>query len=115
MALKLVCNIESVPIGKMAKFDVEGKPMMIYHLEDGFYATQHRCTHMSASLKKGKIIDGNKIRCWLHRAVFDIKTGKVAKWANFPPGIQAMNFIRRKKDLKIFQTKVENNNLYVEM
>ncbi|MGR3177008.1 MAG: Rieske (2Fe-2S) protein [Candidatus Anammoxibacter sp.] len=115
MALKFVCDVASMPVGMMAKFDIDGKPMVIYHLEDGFYATQHRCTHLFASLNKGKIIDGSKVRCWFHHAVFNIKTGKVVKWANFPPGIQAMNVIRRKKDLKTFQTKVENNNLYVEI
>ena len=36
MALKFVCDVESMPVGMMAKFDIDGKPMVIYHLEDGF-------------------------------------------------------------------------------
>ena len=113
MEFKFVCDVDSIQVGRMAKCDIDGKPIVIYHLEDGFYATQRRCTHMCASLDKGKIIDKCKIQCWFHRAVFNIKTGKVIKWANFPPGIQIINVIKKEKDLEIYEIKVEENMVYV--
>jgi len=115
MDLKLVCNVDDIPEGKMARFDVEDTSLVIYHLKDGFYATQSQCTHLFASLEKGKVLDSCKIRCWFHHAEFDIKTGKVVKWANFPPGIQALNILRQKKDLKTYTTKVENQQVYVRI
>ncbi len=115
MDFKLVCQTDSMPLGTMAKFDIEGNSFLLYHLEDGFYATQNRCSHMFASLEKGKILDGTNIQCWFHHAVFDIKTGKVIKWANFPLGIQIMNVIRGAEDLRTFKTKIEDDNVYVEI
>jgi 3-phenylpropionate/trans-cinnamate dioxygenase ferredoxin subunit len=113
MKFNFVCDADSIQVGAMAKFNIEGKPVVIYHLEDGFYATQRRCTHMCASLDKGKIINKCRIQCWLHHAVFNIKTGKVIKWANFPPGIQVINVLRKEKNLEVYETKVEDNQVYV--
>jgi len=115
MGFKFVCETKAMPEGKMARFDVDGTPIVVYHLPDGFYATQSNCTHMFASLHKGKIVDTSKVRCWFHHAEFDIKSGKVVKWANFPPGIQAFNVLRGKKGLETYKTKIENEKLYVEI
>jgi 3-phenylpropionate/trans-cinnamate dioxygenase ferredoxin subunit len=100
----------------MAKVDVGGEALVVYHLEDGFYASQRRCPHTFAALDKGKIVDGQNIRCWLHHAIFDIKSGNVVRWANFPPGvIKAVNVVRGTKDLKTFPTKVEDDKVYVDI
>ncbi len=113
MPFKFVCDTEHFPSGIMKRFDIDEVSIVIYHLADGFYATQCRCAHLLSPLNKGKILDGSKVQCRSHHAVFDIKSGKVVKWANFPPGIQILNFVRKEKDLKTFPTKVEDNNLYV--
>ncbi|MGA1791711.1 MAG: hypothetical protein ACMUIM_09505, partial [bacterium] len=45
---------------------------------------------MYVSLKKGRLIDGHIIQCRIHKARFDIKTGKIIWCAHFPPGIKAL-------------------------
>ena len=115
MEFRPVCDVDTIPLGAKKRLNVNGESILLFHLEDGFYASQSRCPHMFASLEKGKIINGHFIQCRIHRARFDIKTGKVIRWAHFPPGIQAMNVIRSKKDLIIFETKTENKKVYVKI
>ncbi|MGA1839660.1 MAG: Rieske (2Fe-2S) protein [bacterium] len=114
MEFKYVCDEDAITAGEKKSFTIDGESILLFHLEDGFYATQSRCPHMLASLAKGKIINGTIIQCWIHKAQFDIKTGRVIKWAHFPPGIQALNVIRSAHDLKTYQTKVENKKIYIK-
>jgi len=98
---------------KAARFD--GTGVLVFHLEDGFYATQSTCTHMFAPLVRGKIVDECKIQCPFHRARFDVRTGEVIDWANFPPGVQLLNAVRGEKALKTFPVTVINGNVRVKI
>jgi len=90
MATHTVCKADELPVGKMKAVRFDGTGVLVFHLEDGFYATQSTCTHMFAPLGRGKVVDGCKIQCPLHRARFDIRSGEVVDWANFPPGVQLL-------------------------
>ncbi len=109
-----VCTEASLEVGKQIAVKAGGESILVFHLDDGFYATQSSCTHLFFPLKKGKIIDGCKVQCPLHRAQFDIKTGEPTKWANFPPGIQLLNVIRAEKSLKTYPVSIENGKVFVE-
>ena len=94
---------------------VGDKSIVLYHLADGFYATQHNCTHVFAPLERGTLVEDSQIQCPLHRARFDIRTGEVVRWASFPPGIQALNFIRGEKALATYPVTVEDGQVYIEL
>lgn len=115
MAIHIVCRAEDLPVGKMKSFTVDGQGVLVYHLEDGFYATQTNCTHVFAPLSRGKIVDGCKIQCPFHRARFDIRTGEVVDWANFPPGVQLLNIVRGEKALKTFPVKVVKGEVRIRL
>ena len=115
MAKQLVCNTNDVPAGKMKTFPVAGETILIYHLADGFYATQQRCTHTLAPLSRGSVLEDKVVQCPLHRARFDIRTGEVLRWANFPPGIQLLNVARGEKALKTYTVTVEDGQVFVEV
>lgn len=115
MTRQRVCGIEELPVGQKKAFNVGDETVVVYHLNDGFYATERLCTHTFAPLERGKIVDGATIQCPLHRARFDIRTGEVKRWANFPPGIQALNVARGQKALRVFQTTVEDDVVYVDV
>ena len=93
--------------------EADGEKFVLYRLEDGFFATQAKCPHLGAPLAKGKIVDGERIQCKFHRAEFNVRDGKACKWANFPPGIQALNFIRGEKDLATYPCKVKEGKVYL--
>jgi 3-phenylpropionate/trans-cinnamate dioxygenase ferredoxin subunit len=108
-----VCRTDEIAKGHMKAFTVAGEKIVVYHLQDGFYATQASCTHVFAPLAKGKILDGCKVQCPFHRARFDIRTGEVIDWANFPPGIQVFNIVRSEKALKTYKVSVRDGEVRV--
>lgn len=115
MARQVVCKVSELPVGEMKPFKVGDTNILLYHLEGGFHATQTSCTHTFAPLGRGKIVDGCRVRCPLHRAEFDIRTGEVHKWANFPPGIQLLNVVRGEKALKTYPVVVEAGEVAVDV
>ncbi len=115
MAKHLVLAENDIAVGGLKAVIVNEEKIIIYRLDDGFYATQSRCTHLFASMEKGKIVDGCKIQCPFHRARFDIRTGAVVDWANFPPGVQLLNVVRGEKALKTYPVSVENGRVSVEI
>ncbi len=110
-----VCAVNDIAVDAMREFTVKGEKVLVYRLADGFYATQPSCTHLFLPLKRGKIVDGCKVQCAFHRAQFDIRTGEVHCWANFPPGIQLLNAVRGEKALKTYPVNVVDGMVYVEV
>lgn len=115
MAKHTVCSENELPLGEKKAFKVGGTKIVVYHLEDGYFATQSSCTHTFGPLARGKIIDDCQVQCPLHRARFNIRTGEVVEWANFPPGVQLLNTIRSEKALQTYQVTVEGGKIQVEI
>lgn len=114
MAYQKVCAADALEVGTMAKFKLDGTNVLLYRLEDGYYATQRRCSHMRLPLDKGTI-DGEVVQCPFHRARFNIKSGEVDGWASFPPGIQICNVILSEKALKTFPVKIEGSEVHIDV
>ncbi len=115
MAKHSVCKTSDLSLNQQFACTVEGENILVFQLESGYHATQSSCTHLFMSMKKGKVVDGCKIQCPIHRAEFDIESGEVVKWANFPPGIQLLNAVRKEKALKTYPVSVENDEVFVEV
>lgn len=116
MAFIKACNEGDIAVGDKQRFKLNDQAVLLFHLADGFFATAASCTHTFAPLSRGKIAGECTIVCPFHRAEFDIKTGEVQKWANFPPGIaQLTNLLRKEKALATFPTKVEEGAVMVDV
>ena len=113
MAMHTVCRTEDIGKGRMKAVTAGGEKIVVYHLEDGFYATQANCTHVFAPLARGRILDDCKVQCPFHHARFDIRTGEVVDWANFPPGIQLLNVVRGEKALRTYKVTVSRGQVRV--
>ena len=109
-----VCQTQDIPLGENSQFTVNGEEVLLFHTDKGFFATQSRCTHLFASLRKGKMQDDCTVRCPLHHACFDVRTGEVVKWASFPPGVQLLNVIRGEKALKTWVVTIESEKVFIE-
>ena len=96
-----VCNTSDVDFEDQYRFDHNDRTYCIYHLEDGFYATDGLCTHEDVHLVDG-LIDGEEIECPMHLGVFNIKTGRVVM---DPPC----------EDLKTYKIKVEDEKIFIEV
>ena len=115
MSSYFLCKESALPVGSAKVIKVGGETVLLFHLEEGFYATQSHCTHLFMPLKKGKILDGCRLQCPFHRAEFDIRTGEVERWACFPPGIQVVNTLRTEKALKTYSVEVKEGDVYVDL
>lgn len=113
MPTHTVCKASELPVGSMKAFSAGNTKIVVYHLDDGFFATQASCTHVFAPLAKGRIVEGCQVRCPFHRARFDIRTGRVVEWANFPPGVQLLNVLRAEKALKTYKVSVIKGDVRV--
>ncbi len=114
MAEHAVCRIDALPVGGMKAFRAGAERVAVYHLADGWHATQSQCPHTFAPLARGSIVDGCQVQCPLHRARFEIATGKVVEWANFPPGIQLLDVVRQPKPLRTFPVRIKDGNVMVK-
>ena len=108
MARHIVGDESDVPIGTLKAVKAGSTKVIVYHLEDGFHATQANCTHVFAALGRGSIVEDCQVQCPFHRARFDIRTGEVVEWANFPPGVQLLNVVRAEKALQTYPVTVED-------
>lgn len=115
MARYLAGTVSEIPVGEKRMIKAGDKTVVLYRLSDGFYATQRNCTHLSGPLERGKIMEDAHIQCPLHHSQFDIRTGEVVRWANFPPGIQALNIVRKEKALTTYPVMVEDGKVYIEV
>ena len=77
MSNTVVCHIDDISVEEKRLFSLGDESVLVYHLQDGWYATEAHCTHSGALLSEGEIIDKHIIECPMHGARFDIKTGKV--------------------------------------
>jgi len=95
-------KVSDIPSGKMIKITVDGKDVMVANIEGDFCAMDDTCTHSGSSLSEGTL-EGCVVTCGWHKAEFDCKTGKLAK---FPAKID---------DLVSYNVIVESDNIFVEM
>lgn len=82
------------------KVTIEGEEIALYNIGGEFFATHNICTHAFASMADG-FQEGDEIECPLHEGRFSIKTGK----ALCAPVSE---------DLKVYEVKVENGELFVK-
>ena len=69
-----VMPVTALSEGQMAACTVAGEEVLIAQVEGQFYAVANRCSHAGQRLSGGRL-SGFEIRCPLHRAIFDIRTG----------------------------------------
>jgi nitrite reductase/ring-hydroxylating ferredoxin subunit len=59
-------------------FSVGGKHIALFNIEGTYYAIDDTCTHKGGPLSEGEV-QGNKVTCPWHGAIFDVITGEVVR------------------------------------
>lgn len=93
--------VDQVGRNEMYSFDFEDKKIMITNLGGKIYATDRICTHAEADLSTG-FLSNDGVRCPLHLSVFNLENGVPQN----PPAEQ---------HLKIYNVKIDQNEIYVEV
>ncbi len=115
MDYETVMPLEELPVGGLRRVTVKGKPVLLVRREDGVFATAVRCPHMGLPLDKGELTPEGELRCKFHHARFDPKDGHVCQWANFPPGIQLVNVLRKPRPLETYPVRIEDGHIQVAL
>lgn len=115
MGWETVCRTDEMAEGELRAVAPGGQKVLLARLNDGWYAVHGRCTHVFAPLARGKLVEGCEVQCPLHRARFDLRTGEVVRWANFPPGVQLLNVVRGEKALKTYPVRVRDGAVQIEV
>lgn len=96
-----VAATEEVSSGEVRQYRVEDRPVALCNVDGEFFAFEDVCTHQFAYLSEGGLENG-QIRCPLHGAKFDVKSGD----AKSLPAV---------KPVPTHEVKVEDGQVYVAL
>ena len=71
----LVAEVQEVSEGERLLLEIDGNPIALFRLEDGFYAIADVCSHDDGPVAEGEL-ENWCIHCPRHGAQFDLRTGK---------------------------------------
>ena len=94
-------TVDEVGPGEIKQYLVEDRFVALCNVEGEFYAFEDVCTHQFTHLSEGEFA-GSEVKCPLHGAKFDVKTGA----AKSLPAV---------KPVPKHEVKVENGNVYVAL
>ncbi len=69
-----VASRSEVKPGTAISVDVNGTSVAVFNVAGQYYAIGNACSHHGAPLCEGTV-NGEKVRCPLHTAEFDLRTG----------------------------------------
>ncbi len=95
------CNLEQVKEGQLFGLIHDDKKILLANLKGKIHATDLICTHANADLSTG-FLSEEGVRCPLHLSVFNLENGE-------PQNLPA------EKPLKVYNVKIDNNEVYVEV
>ncbi|MBA3389649.1 MAG: non-heme iron oxygenase ferredoxin subunit [Actinomycetota bacterium] len=96
-----VAATDEVSPGRVKQYRVEERPVALCNVDGEFFAFEDVCTHQFAFLSEGEL-EGEQIRCPLHGAKFDVKSGAAE-------GLPAV------KPVPTHEVKVEDGQVYVAL
>lgn len=96
-----LCKIDSVSVGEPKQFNVGELEVLVINLNGEFFCLAARCTHAGAPLAEGKLM-GDVLVCPWHGSNFRVMDGTVLKGP-------------AEKPLKVYQNRVRDDYLFVEL
>jgi 3-phenylpropionate/trans-cinnamate dioxygenase ferredoxin subunit len=117
-----VAKINDLADGKMKRFMIGDKDILLARVEGKYYATQGRCPHMQGYLSRGTL-KGTIVTCPMHGSQFDMKTGKVVRWVegkgfmSIIGKLMSIFGIASKKQipLAVYETRIDGDRVMVKV
>ena len=110
MCVEKVCQISDIPKGTMKGFTVKNRQILVANVDGNFYAIDAICSHMHGYLPSGTL-ERNIVICPVHRAQFDVTTGKVSKDVSFALRL----ILGGAKDMQTYKISMKENQIYVDL
>jgi nitrite reductase/ring-hydroxylating ferredoxin subunit len=96
-----VCTANDIADNSMKSFDIEGEPVLLARVDGRYYAIADTCSHAMAYLSEGELLEGCRVQCPDHSAVFDLKTGEALALPAVGP-------------VEVYKVVVEGDDIYIE-
>ena len=96
-----VAKSEDVAAGRGKMVEVSGRKIAVFNVGGAYHAIDDTCTHRGGPLSEGEI-EGTKVTCPWHGAVYDVTTGQVLG----PPA---------PKGVSHYSVRVSGNDIEVEI
>jgi nitrite reductase/ring-hydroxylating ferredoxin subunit len=107
MAFHQVAKTAELQPGAMKAVVAGGTKLLLANVDGVFHAMQQRCPHLGANLCRGKL-HGKTVTCPLHKATFDLTSGKVVEVAH-------LLFLKFKtKQATIYPVKIDGDAVLVD-
>ena len=109
-----VFEVDELKNGTMKAVNVAGRQILLARVGDEYYAGDNICPHMQGNLSQGKL-EGTVVTCPLHGSQFDISNGQVVRWLKGGLMSKMGSALKLSKDLTVYNVKVEDNRVLVEV
>jgi 3-phenylpropionate/trans-cinnamate dioxygenase ferredoxin subunit len=101
--------------GTMKKVLAQGQEILLARAGDKYYAAENRCPHLGGELSAGKL-EGTVVTCPRHGSQFDLSDGRVVRWLKGTGILSAVGkSLKPPKPLKIYNVKIEDNVILIEI
>ena len=94
-----VAKSEDVAAGRGKMVEVSGRKIAVFNVGGAYHAIDDTCTHRGGPLSEGEI-EGTKVTCPWHGAVYDVTTGQVLG-PPAPKGVSRYNVRVSGNDIEI--------------
>ena len=118
MQWKNAIRISKLKPGKPKMVTMGLKTLMVVKKGNQFHATEGLCRHMRWPLGLGGKIVDDCITCPLHQTQHRLDDGELVDWAPFPlfpPYGKLVGKMSIKKDLPIYETRIDGEYLQVKI
>jgi len=109
-----VAKIEELKSGTMKTVIAGGHEILLAKVGDKYYAVAGRCPHMKGDLSQGKL-EGAVVTCPLHGSQFDISNGQVVRWLRGGLMSKIGSALKMSRNLTVYNVKVEDGRVLVEV
>lgn len=102
-----VCTVDELQPGQREVFDIDGRWVAVFNVDNKYYAIEDLCTHDGNVLTEDEngedsVLDGYEIECPRHGARFDIRDGSVKA----PPALVPVPW---------YQVRIDGDEVQVEV
>jgi nitrite reductase/ring-hydroxylating ferredoxin subunit len=110
MGFVRVAALADVPEGRIVPVEAEGRKLLLANAGGTIHAAGRRCPHLGFNLCRGGRIEGDAIVCPLHKAKFDLATGRIER----DPKLLFFD-LKAKSDLPVYPVRIEGGAVFVEV
>jgi nitrite reductase/ring-hydroxylating ferredoxin subunit len=103
-----VAAVGEVLPGRIVAVEAGGRKLLLANIDGDFYAAGRKCPHLGYNLCRGGKLDGRAIVCPLHKAKFDLATGRIER----DPRLLFLK-MTAKTALPVYPVRVERGELLV--